>query len=350
MLQLHLTVSGSENIRVGEFLVGCIDERGYLCVSLEEAQETLKVGPEIVEKVLKAIQTFEPYGVGARDLKECLLIQLRLLNKDMPLAETIINDHLDDLAQGHIKQIAARLGIGIHETQDVCNIIRTLDPKPGRQYGSADEVRYLLPDIIVEKINGEYVVSVNDGQSPHLFLNKFYQDILKAPESYSKDAKKYLEEKLSSALWLIKSIEHRRLTLYHVVSRIVEIQRDFLDYGINYLKPLTLKQVAEKVQVHESTISRAIANKSVQTPQGVFELKYFFSSGVRTMDEEGLVSARSIKSILRELIEGEESANPLSDQQICDTLAGKGINCSRRTVAKYRTELGIPRASARRRY
>lgn len=349
-LQLHLAVDDPLDLRVGEYLVGCIDDRGYLVVSVDEAASALAVPPVEVTRLLKLIQGFDPVGVGARDIRETLLLQLQQQEQTNPLLIKLINDHLPDIATGKLKSVARELGISVLEVQDMCDLIRTLNPHPGNQYSSESETRYIIPDIIVDKVNGQYVVTLNDSRIPTMRVNNLYQGLLKDPSQFSDNEQKYMEDRLSSAMWLIKSIEHRKVTLYRVVSCIVEMQKDFLDHGIRCLKPMTLKQVAEKVEVHESTISRATNNKYVQTPRGVFELKFFFSSSLKGQELDEMVSARSTKRLIQDIVEAEDRLNPLSDQQICDMLAAQGITCSRRTVAKYRAELGIASGSSRKRY
>lgn len=348
--QLNLAVSSDLDRAVGEFLIGSIDDHGYLQTTVEEVAKHFQLPEEDVVRVLKIIQTFDPAGVGARSLAECLLIQLQQLGKLNPANELVIQGHLEDLARGRLAKIAATLGLSIREVQGIADLIKSLDPKPGLKYGSLDDVRYLVPDVVVERVNGEYVVLVNDVNVPRLGINSTYSTLLRKGEGFDVDSRKFLEGKLNSAVWLIRSIEQRRLTLYKVASCIVEIQREFLEKGIKYLKPLNLRQVAEMVGLHESTVSRATANKYIQTPQGVFELKYFFGSGVKDNTGSSKTSAQSIKKMIRELIEAEDPSMPLSDQRIAEILNEKGIQISRRTVAKYRTELGIFTTPKRKRY
>lgn len=348
--QLNLALKEAEDLEIGDYIIGNIDNNGYLTVSVEEIAASLNKDREEVERVLKVIQTFSPYGVGARDLAECLLLQLMHYGKESDLAREIIQHHLDDVARGRINKIAQKLGVSQREVQDICDLIRTLDPKPGLQYSNDEEIKYVVPDILVEKVEGEYVVIINDLNFPRLMINHVYEEILRRPENFTVETKKYLEEKMGSALWLIKSIEQRRMTLYKVARCIVDVQKEFLEKGVAYLKPLTLKQVAEMINVHESTVSRATSNKYMQTPQGLFELKFFFSSGVQAGAGEDKVSSTSIKHMLQDIINKEDTLNPLSDEAIARIFAEKGIKISRRTVAKYRQELGIPAAMARKRY
>lgn len=348
--QLSLALKDEKDLKIGEYIIGNIDNNGYLTVAVEEMAASLNESPADVERVLKVIQTFSPYGVGARDLSECLLLQLFHYGKESDIAKEIIQHHLDDLAKGKITKLAGKLGVSPHQIQEICDLIRTLDPRPGLQYSNNEQIKYVVPDVLVEKIEDEYVVIINDLHFPRLIINHVYENILKKPDNFSVETKKYLEEKMGAALWLIKSIEQRRMTLYKVASCIVDIQRDFFEKGVAYLKPLTLKQVADVVNVHESTVSRATANKYMQTPQGLFELKYFFSSGIHAGDSEDKVSSTSIKHMLQDIIAKEDNTNPLSDEAIAKILSERGIKISRRTVAKYRQELGIPSTMSRKRY
>ena len=303
---------------------------------------------EQVEKALELIQSFNPPGLGARDLCECLILQLRQYDKDSELARNIIYNHLNDLGRGRLNRIAQKVGAPVQKVQEICDLIRSLDPKPGLQF-SGDEIKIYYPDIIVEKIDGEYVVIINDTNFPRLIVNNKYESMLKQADTQSEEARKYLEEKMGSAIWLIRSIEQRRMTLYKVSRCIVDLQTEFLDKGVKYLKPMTLRQVAELINVHESTVSRATTNKYIQTPQGLFELKYFFSTGVEASGDDK-ISSKSIKHMIQDIIAGEDPQHPISDEAIAQQLQAKGIRISRRTVAKYRQELNIPSTSARRRY
>jgi len=347
--QLHLASREEDDLLIGDYLLGSIDKNGYLCINLTEVASILDVPLEKVEKVLKMIQAFHPHGVGARNLSECLILQLRYYNKENYIATKIIENHIEDLAKSKLNKIAHALSISIQQVQEVCDLIRTLDPKPGLQYGGCDEVKYITPDVSVEKVEGKYIIVVNDLNFPRLRVNNVYKRILNKHDNFAKDARKYLEDKMGSAIWLIRSIEQRRMTLYKVANTIVDIQTKFLDKGVEYLKPLNLRQVADLVDVHESTVSRATTNKYIQTPQGLFELKYFFSTGLDSYGSNK-VSSKSIKHMVEEIIKTEDSSKPLSDEVISRQLKQKGIRISRRTIAKYRLEMGIPSTMARKRY
>lgn len=347
-LQLELALSGKD-LEIGQFLLGCLDDNGYLSLPLAEAAERIGCTLADAERVLGVIQSFDPVGVGARDLKECLLLQLKQTEQPDNYAEQIIQNHLEDLAQGRLNRIAGKLGISVQKAQETANLIRSLNPKPGEQFARLNEVRYVLPDVVVEKINGEFVVLVNDSIIPRIGINNTYRSLLNGQNISDAEARKYLEAKLNAASWLVRSIEQRRLTLYKVACCIVDLQREFLLHGVKYLKPLNLKQVAELIGVHESTVSRATSNKYIQTPQGVFEFKYLFSSGVS--DDQGVsFSSQTVKKLIKEMIESEDSHAPLSDQKLADELQRLGVPVSRRTVAKYRSECGLPAAALRKRY
>jgi RNA polymerase sigma-54 factor len=342
--QLFLAVLDTGARTVGKYLIGCIDENGYLCCSTEEAAERLNVPVPLVNHVLAVIQTFEPAGVGARDLRECLLIQVRQRNMEDPLVLAVIDRYLDDLGAGKYKSIAEKLGVTAHDIQQAVDHIRTLDPKPGRAFGRSD-LTYILPEVVVERVNGNYVITVNDTDVPRLTINPCYRRLA----DVDNEARKYIESRLNSAVWLIRSIEQRRRTLYNVVAALVDLQRDFFDYGPKHIRPLTMKKLADQVGIHESTVSRAIANKYVDTPHGLFGLRTFFSAGITAAGGED-VAATKVKGEIRELIAGEDAKHPLSDQALTDILNKQGIAVSRRTVAKYREEIGIPASSKRKRY
>ena len=348
MFQLQFAAEDKCERRIGKYIIESLDENGYMTMTREEIAAAAGVSMDKVEKALAMIHTFEPAGVGASDLRECMMIQLRQRGLLTEVFEAVINEHLEDLANNRLTVIARDMGIAPAEVQEMCDIIRTLEPKPGRQFASQADTRYIVPDIIVENVDGEYVVTVNDDSIPHLMVSSYYRSLLRDAETDPK-LSKYLSDRVNSALWLIKSIEQRKQTIYNVVSAVVKYQRDFFDRGSKYLKTLTLKDIAEEVGIHESTVSRSINGKYMQCARGVFEIRYFFSAGVAGSRGEG-ISSNSVKEFIKEMVDCEDPKKPLSDQEMSDILKEKGIIISRRTVAKYRDEMNILSSSKRRRY
>ena len=345
-LQLHLAVRDAATKAVGNYLIGCIDDNGYLCCTVREAAIAYSISEDVVTEVLKLIQTFDPLGVGARDLKECLAMQLEQKGIHNQLVEVIIAEHLPDVAAGRYKIIGEKFGCNAHMVQEAVDIIRTLDPKPGRAFGK-EQSSYITPDITVERVNGKYVIIVNDTNTPRLTINPYYRRVAMDADP---ESRKFIEGRLNSAVWLMKSIEQRRRTLYNVMEAIILLQQDFFNHGMKFLRPLIMKQVAEQVAVHESTVSRAIANKYVDTPHGLVSMRSFFSTAVHNSTGGQDVSATKVKQKIKELITGEESGSPFSDQALSDILCQHGIKISRRTVTKYREELGIMSSAKRKRY
>ncbi len=346
--QLRQSTSSPEQIRIGEFLIGCIDDDGYMRVPLEELSRDLDKGVEEIEEVLRLIQTFDPPGVGARTMEECLVIQLRAKGVESPVAESILKDHLQDFLQKRYSDIARALRITPAQVQEAADIIATLNPNPGSQI-SGDEPMYVIPDLIVERVNDDYEVFLNDKNVPRLRISSRYREILRGQKGRKDAAGTFIQGKLNSARWLIQTIEQRRRTMVKVMRCIVDEQREFLDKGIAFLKPLTLQQVAGRIGMHESTVSRVTSNKYVQTPRGVYLLKYFFSSSLERDGHED-VSAKSVRNLIQEIITQEDKKNPLSDQAIADELRDRGFRIARRTVAKYREQMNILSARQRRRY
>ncbi len=348
LLQLTFSSLKGEDLHIGRYLIEALDDNGYLTVTTAEAAQACHTTPQKVESVLDVIQTFEPAGVGARDLKECLIIQLAARGLLEDRVEYVILHHLEDLGENKLSKVAKATNLTVSQVQMIRDLIRTLEPKPGRSFASDSNIRYITPDVVVEKADGEYQVITNEYSAPHLMVSPYYSNLV---HSATDDAElnKYLTEKYNAAIWLIKSIEQRKQTIFNVVDAVIRHQRAFFDYGPKYLKPLTLRQVADDLNIHESTVSRAINGKYMQTPRGVFEIKYFFSSGVMGGDGEGL-SSNSIKSMIRDLVDAEDPQHPLSDQDMVKALSDKGIEISRRTVAKYRESMMIPSSSKRRRY
>jgi RNA polymerase sigma-54 factor len=348
-LQLHLTLSDPCQIMIGEFLIGNIDEHGYLQVDLEETCQACRCSLEEAGAVLRVIQSFDPPGVGGRSLSECLLIQLEQRGLRDAVMEQLVNQHLDDLAAGKLSRIAKDLGITDQEAQSRVEVIRSLDPKPGRNFSRPGETRYIVPDVVVEQVDDEYVVMVNDTMVPRLMINNTYRDLIKRRDACDPDTIQFIETKLKAALWLIRGIEQRRATLQRVMRLILQFQQDFFDKGAAYLKGLTLRQVAEAAGLHESTVSRATANKYVQTPRGLFDMKFFFRRGVENEFTGEIVASEVVKRILKELVAVEEPGHPYRDQDLCGLIEARGLHIARRTVAKYRQDLNILPARQRRR-
>lgn len=346
--QLHFSSLKGQDAEIGRYIIENIDDNGYLSMSLEDICSVLDVDLDSCERVLDLIHTFEPSGVGARDLNECLIIQLASLGELTDEIEFIISNRLKDLADNKYALISKEVGISLTEVQGIADLIKTLEPKPGRGFDSDNSIKYILPDIYVEETNGEYIVSANDGSTPSLHISSYYNSLTEEAKS-DKELSNYLNNRFNSAMWLMKSIEQRKKTIYNVASAIVQFQNEFFAKGERFLKPLTLKQIAETVGVHESTVSRAINGKYMQCPRGVFELKYFFTGGILNEDGSG-VSSNSIKSMIKEFVDTEDDKKPLSDSKILEMLHEKGIDISRRTVAKYRDDIGILPSSKRRRF
>ncbi|WP_378950357.1 RNA polymerase factor sigma-54 [Pelosinus sp. sgz500959] len=345
-LQLHLTVRDEMSKTIGSYLIGCIDDNGYLCSTVAEAATVLGTTEERVAEVLELVQTFDPLGVGARTLQECLTLQLVHKGIEDPLVSAIIADYLPTVAAGKYKAIGEKLKCSAHDVQQAVDVIRTLDPKPGRAFGK-DESSYITPDITVERVNGKYIILVNDTNIPKLTINPYYRQVAMGGDQ---ESRQFIEGRLNSAVWLMKSIEQRRRTLYNVMEAIVQLQQEFFDRGPKFLQPLIMKQVAEQVSVHESTVSRAIANKYVDTPHGLVSLRSFFSTAVQNSTGGQDVSTTKVKQKIKELIAEENSSEPYSDQALADILGPHGIKISRRTVTKYREELGIVSSTKRKRY
>ena len=345
--QLNMGHFSGIEVRIGEEIIGNIDEGGYLRASVEEIAQACSAGEDIVTGVLERIQDFDPTGVAARDLRECLLIQARFLGMQGSVVERILLNHLKDLEARKYKQITRQLGVDINQVLVAAKIIAGFDPRPGRIYGSED-IHYISPDIFVYKVGDEYLVMLNEDGLPNLKVNPFYADS-RGNGSVDPRAEEYISDKIRSALWLIKSIQQRQRTIYKVSKSIVKFQREFFDRGIEYLRPLVLRDVADDIGMHESTISRVTTNKYMQTPQGLFELKYFFNSGLSTSDGD-FVASESVKNRIREIIEKEDSRKPLSDQKIAEMLSGETVNIARRTVTKYREMLRIGSSSERKKH
>jgi RNA polymerase sigma-54 factor len=345
--QLNLTRLTDQERQVGEEIIGNIDEDGYFRASLADVAIARQVDESFVEAVLGRIQEFDPVGVAARDLRETLLLQVRHLGMGESLVETILMNHLKDLETRNYKQMARVLGVDFNDILVAAKIIAGLDPNPGRGIGQ-EEVQYISADIFVYKIGEEYVVVLNDEGLPNLRVSPFYATEAKNGRNLDAKAEEYISDKVRSAMWLIKSIHQRQRTIYKVAKSIVKFQRNFLDFGIEYLKPLVLRDVAEDIGMHESTISRVTTNKYIQTPQGMVELKYFFNSGIST-NEGDFIASESVKNRIKEIVDAEDPHKPYSDQKLVELLSAHNINIARRTVTKYREMLRIGSSSERKR-
>ena len=344
--QLSLSNFSAADQRIGEELIGNLDKNGYLTAAVEDVAAATGAEPGRVEETLRRLQEFDPPGVAARNLKECLLIQARALYGALPWVKEILENHMGYLENKNYAALAKALQAPPEEVGQAVQLILQLDPKPGRAF-SIEEPQYISPDIFIYKVGDEYVIVLNDDGLPRLRINAFYRQALSQKNAIPEGTRDYIQEKLRSALWLIKSIQQRQRTIYRVTESIFKFQRPFLDNGIAHLKPLILRDVAEDVQMHESTISRVTTNKYVYTPQGIYELKYFFNSSLPGADGEQ-VASESVKEKIRQLIAKEDPRRPLSDQEITELLQEEKIHIARRTVAKYRELLSILPSSKRR--
>ncbi len=342
--QLRLSrIEGGERV-IALDIVGNLNDDGYLDVSIEDLASNSNVPPEKIESVLKKVQEFEPTGIAARDLRECLLIQARSSEKPNELGIRILEEGFELLQAGKIEALARKIKASLEDTQNAVHFISTLNPKPGQIFGGSDTV-YIAPDIFIFKVGNDYSIVLNDDGLPRLRISSLFQKQLHNGSS-SSTTKDYLQEKMRGAMWLIKSIHQRQRTIYKTTQSILKFQRDFFDKGIDYLKPLVLKDVADDIEMHESTVSRVTSNKYVHTPRGIFELKFFFNSGIRHGSEE--IASESVKNHILRIVRSEDSKSPVSDKQIVEELAKLNITIARRTVAKYREMLGLPPSSKRK--
>ncbi len=344
--QLRLSKMTEKEESIGFYIICNLDESGYLTLSLEDVSRATESTVEETEAVLKRILFFDPVGVAARNLRECLLTQLANLGLEGSLAARIVADYISYLESKRYEKLARELGVTIDEIADAAHVIASLEPKPSRGFEQED-VRTVLPDVFVEKISNDYVIYLNDDGVPRLRVSSLYRRIVGQQGEAEEQARQYLQEKVRAATWLIKSIQQRQQTLYRVTQSIFKFQREFLDHGVSRLRPMVLRDVAEDIHMHESTVSRATANKYVHTPQGLFELKFFFQSGLRGGNGED-VASESVKEKIRGIIAGEDPRKPYSDQYIAAMLSNASIDIARRTVAKYREAMGILPSSKRR--
>jgi RNA polymerase sigma-54 factor len=345
--QLNTADIDATKRKAAELLIGNIDDIGFLSAPLDEIANLSGSPIGDLQEALELVQTFHPVGVGARDLRDCLLIQLRRLGKAQSLEYQIVDQYLDDLGRKRYPDIARRLGVTVDQVQKAANFIATLDPKPGQIF-SPEPNSYVLPDVVVEKVGDEYVVSLTGDQIPHLRINKTYRDLMTQGRNGG-EVRDYIREKIRSGKFLIKSIHQRQQTILNIAIEIVKRQRDFLDNGTAFLKPMTMVQIADAVGVHETTVSRAISGKYIATPQGVVEMKFFFTPGYQTNDGVAL-SNTSVKETIADLVRNEDTRMPLSDKEIVEVLSERGIPIARRTVAKYRAELNILPSNLRKQF
>jgi len=345
--QLKMSRLLESQLVAGEVIIGNLNDDGYLPYTLEEilapyGAEVVSAGPEALE----IIQNFDPAGVGARDLVECILIQIRQFNRSDTLVEEIVRDHLDDIAKGDLERIAKAKEVPGSEVLRAVGILKELEPKPGRPFGNSDAF-YVTPDVFLMKMGDEWIITLNDDGLPKLRINSYYRGLLKHGSRMTPEDREFLIEKIRSASWLIKSIDQRQRTIYRVTRSILEKQRDFFERGIRFLKPMVLRDVADDIGVHESTVSRITTQKYLHCSQGFFELKFFFNPGIQTLSGEMLAS-ESVRAKIRDIVRAEDPVKPMSDQAISEMLRLEGIDIARRTVAKYRESMSILPSSRRK--
>jgi RNA polymerase sigma-54 factor len=346
--QLLMIRPDPEEQKIGSIIIGNLTRDGYLDIRMENLYRTSNAAPEKVDTMLALMQTFDPIGVCARDLGECLLLQIRYLEIDTPLLTAIITDHLNHLENKNYRAICRALKVKLNDVIAAVNVIKGLEPRPGRQYND-EQPHYITPDIYVYKIGSEFIIMINDDGMPKLRINSFYRNATKRGQKITSEAKDYMRDKMRSAAWLIRSIHQRQKTIYRVMESILNFQRKFFEKGITHLKPMVLRDVAEDIGMHESTISRVTTNKYAHTPLGIFELKYFFNSAIQRINGEAIASA-SVQEKIRKIIETENTKKPYSDEKISKFLKEQNINIARRTVAKYREIMGVLPSNKRKQF
>jgi RNA polymerase sigma-54 factor len=345
--QMRFSDMTDEQKPIAEMIIGNVDDRGYLKATVDELAFSTNIAPEKIVDVLKVIQEFHPPGVAARDLQECLSLQLQRSGREKTLEYRIIRDFMDALFKRKLPEIARGLAVSVDQVQCALERIKHLEPHPGRDF-LPDNERYISPEVFVQKVGDDYVVTTNNEQIPHLRISNTYKDWM-SQSGTSTEVRDYIRDKIRAGKFLIKSLQQRQQTILNIGNEIVKRQREFMEKGVAHLRPMTMVQVAEVVGVHETTVSRAVSNKYIETPQGIFELKYFFTSGIQTDSGNG-VSNTSVKDMVAEMFKGENTNKPLSDQDIVKMLKEKGIVIARRTVAKYRAELNILPSNLRKVY
>lgn len=343
--QLNLSVDSDLDKFIGSAIIGSIQNDGYCVAKLEEIAEISQASEEEVLRVLRIIQTFEPNGVGAQTLQDCLLIQAKALPERLPLVETLIENYLERLNERYYQKIASELKVKVEEIIEAVKVIKTLDPKPGLQF-SSEGFDYVIPDLVVVKGEAGYDVLLSDDGLPNIQISPYYRHLLK--NTSEPKTKEYLKKKYQSAEFLIKSIDKRRQTIYKVGNSIVKLQIEFLDHGVSHLKPMVLKDVARDIEMHESTVSRITTNKYIDTPQGIFELKFFFHSGIKSFIGNNDMSSIRVRKMIQEIVKSENPQKPLTDDEMVVALGKRNAKIARRTVTKYRKELSILPASKRK--
>ncbi len=350
MFQLQFLSLSDEQKKAGRYIIESLDSDGYTTETVPEMAKALGVKEKDVAFVLEKIHHFDPAGIGARDLEECLTVQLiekDLLDEDF---ETVMKGYFREMAGNRLRVISKETGIGTERLQEMRDLLKTLDPKPGKNFYSGEAVQYVVPDISVRKADdGRWHAVINDDTSPELILSSYYTELIREYDGDS-ELRSYLSGKIKSAKWLIQNIQQRKQTISNVAEAMIERQQDFFDKGESGLEPMTLEQIAEDAGIHRSTVSRTIRGKYLECDQGTFPLKYFFSSGLDCVEGEKKASSTGVTSLIKEMIEGEDTGKPLSDQKISDRLGEQGYKVSRRTVAKYREQMNIPSSSVRKRY
>jgi RNA polymerase sigma-54 factor len=347
MDQVRMSELNDDQRKVAEVIIGNIDDYGYLKTTTDELSFSTNIPAERIQEVLRIIQTFHPPGVAARDLRECLMLQLERQGKQKTLEYRIISEYMEALGKRRLPEMAKGLGQTVGEIQEAVARIGLLEPRPGRAF-LPDNDQFILPEVFVSQNGDDFAVSTNNDQIPHLRISNTYKDLMAQADS-SSEVREYIREKIRAGKFLIKSLHQRQQTILNIGKEIVKRQREFMEKGVAFLKPLTMVQVAEVVGVHETTVSRAVSGKYMQTPQGIFEMKYFFTSGIQTANGEGM-SNTSVKDMIADIFKKEEPGKPLSDQEVVKMLSEKGIVIARRTVAKYRSELNILPSNLRKVY
>ncbi|MBP8130380.1 MAG: RNA polymerase factor sigma-54 [Candidatus Hydrogenedentes bacterium] len=348
LTQLRMATGDARTIQIGECIIGDINERGYFTGDLAAIAADMQTPVEEVESVLRLVQRFDPAGVGARTVVECLLLQIEVEYPDEEELKTLVLEHIEALERRQIPRIAKAMKLSVERVEELCAMLTRLDPWPGYEY-SPMPPQYVTPEVVVEKDeNDEYIVYLTDDRTASLRISPDYRKLARDGEM-PKETRQYVRDRVESAKWLIRNIEQRQNTILRVAKAIIDVQREFLDKGVEYIKPLTLQEIADKVGIHEATVSRTTRGKYIQTPQGLFELKYFFSPGLRR-DSGEEQSSKSIMSLVRKIVDEEDKRKPLSDQKIADMLKEQGLNIARRTVTKYREAMHIPSTTMRKAY